>query len=104
MNHRELTVETETAHAVRDGVDQEAVVAHIDEDPGVPGHDAGHLAALSHQVPVALAESPQTGVNLQREHRASLSPGPDQVVLWENICYLNIKNPFVPELTKFKIE
>ena len=22
----------------------------------------------------------------------------------ENICYLNIKNPFVPELTKFKIE
>ena len=93
MNHRELAVEAERAQAVSDRVEQEAVVAHIDEDPGVvdggPAHDAGDPAALSHLVPVALAESPHAGVNLQREHGASLSPGPDQVVLWENICYLN---------------
>ena len=46
------------------------VVAHIDEDPGVvddgPADVAGDPAVLSHLVPVALAEPPHTGVNLQR--------------------------------------
>ena len=89
VDHRELAVETETAQAVRDGEHQEAVVADIDQYPGVggggPAHDVGHLVSLRHQLPVALAELPHAGVHLEREHGAALSPGPHQVILGENI-------------------
>ena len=87
VDHRELTQETERSHAVSHREQEEAVVADIDEYPGVggggPAHDAGHLAALSHQVTVALAELPHTGVNLEGEDSASLRSGPHQVILGE---------------------
>ena len=85
VNHRELPVEAEGAEAVSDRIKDEAVVSHIDEEPGGggggSGDDAGDPAALSHDVPVSFAQLAEVCVHLEGEHRAAVSPCPDKIVL-----------------------